>query len=138
MSNPQAPDEGQVYGQPPVAPPYGGAGQYPAGQYPPFPGYGGGYAPPPYAVYSQPYPKNSLGIWSLVLAIVSFFTVGPLASIPAVVLGVMGRRAADEGQANNRSLSTAGLVVGWVNIGLVALAIFAAILFGLAFSASQS
>lgn len=114
------------YGQPAAAPPYPGAGQYP-----PAPAYGS-YPAPPYGTYPTPYPKNHFGVISLVLAIASFFTLGFLIAIPAVILGNMGRRAADEGQANNRSLSTAGIVVGWVNIAVSALAIVAVVIFAVA------
>ncbi|MBN9374282.1 MAG: DUF4190 domain-containing protein, partial [Cellulomonas sp.] len=72
------------------------------------------------------------GVISLVLAIASFITLGFLIAIPAVILGNMGRRAADEGQANNRSLSTAGIIVGWVNIVVSALAIVAVVIFAVA------
>ncbi len=119
-----------AYGTPPAAPPYPGTGQYP-----PPPGYG--TYPPPYSAYGAPYPKNHLGVLSLVLGIVSFFTLGFLVAIPAVVLGSMGRRAADEGQANNRSLSTAGMVVGWVNIALSAVAIVGGLVFLTAWSSSH-
>ena len=140
------------YGQPPTSPstqaPYGQQPSYPgpgygaqqaypppsAQGYPAAPQYGAGYGASPYGVV---YPKNSLGIWSLVLAIASFFTVGFLVAVPAVVLGVMGRRAADDGLADNRSQSTAGMVVGWVNIGLCVLGVVAAILFLVAFSSYQ-
>jgi hypothetical protein len=121
-----------AYGQPAAAPPYPGAGQYPpapaAGQYPPAPGYGS-YPAAPYASYGTPYPKNNYGVISIVLAIASFFTLGFIVAIPAVILGNMGRRAADEGQANNRSLSTAGIIIGWVNIVLCALAVVGLIVF---------
>lgn len=131
---PQAPGYGAPpppYGQPAAAPPYPGAGQYP-----PAPAYGG-YPAPPYASYPTPYPKNHFGVISLVLAIASFFTLGFLVAIPAVILGNMGRRAADEGQANNRSLSTAGIIVGWVNIALCALGIVIAVIVVIAATASR-
>jgi hypothetical protein len=114
------------YGQPAAAPPYPGAGQYP-----PAPAYGS-YPAAPYAAYPTPYPKNHFGVISLVLAIASFVTLGFLIAIPAVILGNMGRRAADEGQANNRSLSTAGIIVGWVNIALSALVIVVVVIVAIA------
>ena len=116
----QQPAYGQppAYGQqPPVAPPYGTVPPY--GGYPGYAGY-----PAPGYPYGVSYPKNSLGIWALVLGIASFalsclFVTG----IPAIVLGRQGQRAADEGLANNRSLSTAGVVLGWVALGLSALVV---------------
>ena len=121
-----------AYGQPAAAPPYPGAGQYP-----PAPAYGA-YPAPPYGSYATPYAKNHFGVISLVLAIASFFTLGFLVAIPAVILGNMGRRAADEGQADNRSLSTAGIVIGWVNIVLSALAIVVVIIVAIATAANHS
>ncbi|HEY0117786.1 MAG TPA: DUF4190 domain-containing protein [Cellulomonas sp.] len=137
------------YGQPPAAPAYGqpvpgdaasyGGPAYaqPSGYGPQAPVYGQPAYPPnspypypgqPYAAY-QPYPKNSLGIWALVLGLASFalscfFVTG----IPAIVIGRQGQRAADEGLANNRGLATAGMVLGWVAVGLsLAGVVFAAI-----------
>lgn len=125
-----APGYGQpAYGEPPAAPPYPGAGYQPAPAY-------GSYPAPSYG-YGVPYPKNHLGVLSLVLAIASFFTLGFLIAIPAVILGNQGRRAADEGQADNRSLSTAGIVIGWVNIGLSAVAVVGVIIFLTVVSASR-
>ena len=112
------------YGQPPAS----GASAYGAasyGQQPP--GYGQqgypGSAPYPYAGQAYNpyavYPKNSLGIWSLVLGIASFvLSCLFLTGIPAIILGRQGQRAADEGLANNRGMATAGMVLGWIAVGL--------------------
>ena len=138
---PAAPGYGQPsYGQPagdvPVAPPYGqqppAASPYPsAPQYPSAPSYG---AEPQYGQYGgQPYgfvyPKNQLGVWALVLGIASLVLCGFIAGIPAIILGRQGQRAADEGQANNRSVATAGLVLGWVGVALSIAGIIFAIIF---------
>lgn len=130
---PAAPPYGQppaapTYGQPPAAPPYGQPqpSGYPAPHAEMQPAYGaapqypaaGGYSQPPYG-YGGPYPKNNLGLWALILGIASIvLSCGFLTGIPAVIFGRQGQRAADEGQANNRSMSTAGLVLGWVGIAL--------------------
>ena len=115
-----------AYGQQPQPPfgqqPYGAASQYPAA-----PGYG--YPQQPYGAYGAVYPKNSLGIWALVLGIASFvLSCFFLTGIPAVIIGRQGQRAADEGLADNRSLSTAGVVLGWVAIGLSVVAVVVVIL----------
>ncbi|WP_147793679.1 DUF4190 domain-containing protein [Cellulomonas sp. Y8] len=115
----------QPYGQ---APGYGeqpGYGQQPYGQdpyaaQPPAgPGYPGGYPAAPYGGYPggsyvpmYGYPKNSLGVWSLALGIASFVCFGPLAGIPAIITGVLGRKAAQRGEANNAGLSLAGIILG--------------------------
>ena len=113
-----APDPyaGQPYGQQPgygAPDPY--AAQPPAG--PGYPGaYPGGYPAAPYggypyvAVYG--YPKNNLGVWSLVLGIASFVCFGPLAGIPAIITGVLGRKAAQRGEADNGGMSLAGIILG--------------------------
>ena len=109
----------QPYGEPPHAQqPYG---QQPYGQQP--------YGQQPYGQqpYGQPYPAagypggpvrdtsgNGLGVWSLVLAILTFFTGCFPAAVVGIVLGAKGRRAADEGRADNRGLATAGYVLNIV------------------------
>jgi len=114
----QSPAYGQqppAYGQQPPAygqAPYGGA---PAYGPPPGQGYGGGPL----------YPKNSLGVWSIVLAGVAFFCAGPLASIPGVILGHLALKANKEQTANNQGLSMAGTIINWViTIGYVALLVW--------------
>jgi hypothetical protein len=133
---PPTPGNGQPpYGQPtgdvPVAPPYGqqppvaeqpfgqpypSASQYPSAPPPSYgaaPQYTQGYGATPYDAI---YPKNQVGVWALVLGIASLVACGFIAGIPAIILGRQGQRAADEGQANNRSLSTAGMVLGWISV----------------------
>jgi len=55
------------------------------------------------------------------LGIVSFFCVGMFAGIVAIVLGVQGRKAADEGRATNKSMATAGMILGIVGTVIVGL-----------------
>ncbi|MFI2488597.1 DUF4190 domain-containing protein [Promicromonospora kroppenstedtii] len=123
---------GQPYPQQPAPPPYGaqphqqpyGPGQPYPGQ--PYPGqpyqYGAAYG------YVAPPEKNALGIWSLVLGILSVIMlfscgVGFLAGIPAVITGHLSRRAQKEGLADNGGMGLAGLITGWVTIGLTLLAV---------------
>ena len=107
---PAAPQYGAPPAQPgyPAAPQYG-ATPYPAApQYAAAPGYAGGYA----------YPKNSLAVWSLVLAILGMVLCGLFTGIPAVIIGNNAKRAVASGEANNGGLATAGVVVGWIAIAL--------------------
>ena len=155
-AQPPAPGYGQPpYGEQPAAPqsPYGGqppaplptygqsyagAPQYPAApQYPPAPPSSGAPqypAAPQYGQYGATpygavYPKNQLGVWALVLGIASFvLSCGLFTGIPAIILGRQGQRAADTGEANNRGLSTAGVVLGWIAVGLSAVAIVVGII----------
>ncbi len=135
---PDATTYGQSYGQP--APGYGQPGVPAYGQ-PPEPSPYGSYAEPssydpyatpqpnPYGAYQSPaeynmitpYPtpgrnsqSNGLGIAALICGIASWFCFGLFTGIPAIICGVLGRKAADEGRANNKGLATAGLVLGIV------------------------
>ncbi|MGV8964836.1 MAG: DUF4190 domain-containing protein [Cellulomonas sp.] len=117
-----------VYGaQPPdygAQPPAYGAQPPAYGAQPPAP-YGGYAGQPAYG-----YPKNSLGVWSLVLGIASFVLgFGLLTGIPAIIVGNMGKRAATEGLANNLGLSKAGVILGWIATVLSVLAIIGGIIF---------
>ncbi len=114
----QAPDAGQTpqYGQygAPQDPAAGGYPQHPAGQpYAQTPMYG--------------YPKNSLGVWALVLGIVGTVACGFVAGIPAVIVGNNAKKAVARGEANNGGLATAGIVLGWISIawGIVTIILFA-------------
>jgi hypothetical protein len=60
--------------------------------------------------------KNSLGVWALVLGIVSIACCGFLAGIPAVILGNKSREAAAMGLADNGTMGTVGMVLGWVGV----------------------
>ncbi len=99
--------------------PYGPPGGTPAG-------YGSGYpqAGQGAAGHGQPGGKrNGLGIAALVvgiLAVVTSLTVvgGIVLGIVAIVLGVLGRKRAGRGEADNGGVALAGTVLGAV--GLVA------------------
>lgn len=89
----------------------------PVAPYPPAP-YG------PYAPYQQPFNdaakrSNWMGVLSLVLSIcglvMCFFT---LISIGGVVFGITGTIAANKGEATNRGLSIAGLVIGGIGMAV--------------------
>lgn len=135
LSKQRAPEQPPAApGTEPVAPgaqpaPYGSAAQpyapapYPAQPYTgqPYPGqpYPGQPYPPAYA-----YPKNQLGVWSLVLGIVGI-VVGCvfLTGIPAVILGNNAKRAVAAGEANNLGMAQAGIVLGWISIALGVVAV---------------
>jgi hypothetical protein len=104
---PGAPGADTPYGRPGAPAAYGPPGAPAAPQY--------GYAPSP--------PKNDLAVWSLVTGILSYVFCPLLLGIAAIVTGTMSRRAADEGLANNRGMGTAGLILGWINVALVALVV---------------
>lgn len=92
---------GGPYNQQPAG--YGPAGYGPAGYGP------GGYGP-------RPDEKNSLGGWALGLGIASLVCCSIFTGIPAIILGVLGMQAANEGRATNKGMSIAGIVMGALSI----------------------
>jgi hypothetical protein len=128
------------------------SGQYPSGQYPsgqlqPYAPQGPAqyqYGPPPAYGYAVTPPKNDLGVWSLVTGILSWIFCPIVLGIVAIVTGNASRKAVRDGLANNPGLATAGLILGWINVGLfgaIVLWWLAIVIFGLigaAFSVSQA
>lgn len=60
--------------------------------------------------------KNNLGLWAMILGIVSLVCCGLFAGIPAVILGNKSKQAVAAGLANNGSMATAGIIMGWISI----------------------
>lgn len=59
--------------------------------------------------------KNALGIWALVLGILSIVCcLGLLAGIPAIILGQNSKKAAAQGLATNGNLGNVGFILGIV------------------------
>ena len=81
---------------------------------------GGPLAPAP-ALPSAPARTNPLAVGSLACGIGQVF-LGPLPTIPAIVLGHMARREIRRTGEDGMGLATAGLVLGWLGAGLVVLA----------------
>jgi hypothetical protein len=83
---------------------------------------GPGYAPAAGGLATS---TNGLAIASLVLGILWLYWVG---SILALVFGYLARRqiAQRQGVQGGRGLATAGIVLGWVGIGFLALFIMVA------------
>jgi hypothetical protein len=74
--------------------------------------------------------KNWMGVTALIVGIVGVmmclcYGFGALPSIAAIIFGVLGKKAAAEGQATNRGMSQAGFILG---IAGVIVAIFGAII----------
>lgn len=89
------------------------------------------YAPPGYGpqpVYKNPAEaKNWMNITSLALSL-SGLVLG-VTAIAGIVFGHLGLAAVKRGEANNRSLGLAGLIVGYVLTCLFLLAIIAYFVF---------
>ena len=117
--------EPQQYGQQP--PPYGQQpqlyGQPAHGQQP--------YGPPPYGYgYPPPQRTNGMAIASMVLGILWLYWIG---SILALVFGYVAKKQIRERGESGGGMATAGIVLGWVGIGI--LVVF--ILFGVAVSSTS-
>ncbi|WP_326693900.1 MULTISPECIES: DUF4190 domain-containing protein [unclassified Streptomyces] len=102
-------------------PSYPGAGQQPGpapyGGYPGYPGYGGqgGWGT------VQRGPENGFGTAALVLGIISvvFFCgwgLGIILGGLALIFGILGRKRANRGEANNGGMALAGIILGSVGI----------------------
>jgi len=81
---------------------------------------------PPQQIYPPAVPEASgLAVASLVAGILSFLCVGPLASIPSVIMGhiALSRIKRDPQAVGGSGMATAGLILGYVNIVIVAILI---------------
>lgn len=132
---PQQPEQGQPATPPPGSVP-GQPAPYEQQQYQqqPYqqpheqaPVYAQGGQPAPYG--AAPLPKNSLGVWSLVLGILSVLGCGLLTGIAAIITGTKSRQAQREGLADNGGMGLAGLIMGWIGTVLVTLAVVGSIVF---------
>jgi hypothetical protein len=82
-------------------------------------------AAPPFR--SAPARTNPLAVGSLACGIGQVF-FGPLATIPAILLGHMARREIRRTGEDGKGLATAGLVLGWTGAALVVLACLFAVM----------
>jgi hypothetical protein len=149
------------WGVPPGAPPgsapagYGAPPNYgPQPGYAPQLGYGGapGYGGPPghggYGPYGGPpppapgRPTNGNALASLILGVALFVVpcVAPVTSIIAVILGYKARREieASGGYQDGAGLATAGIILGWIGVGLTVLGIVILVVVLVAAAASDS
>lgn len=126
-------------GQQPYPDPYGGTGyQQPYSEQPspygapgaptPYPGQFG-YGPYGYGgMPSDPTEKNWMGITALVLGVLSL-CCSLLTGVPAVIFGVLGIQEANQGRAENKALSIAGiaLAVAFTILNFIATAVRAVV-----------
>ena len=126
-------DGPQPYGQPPQQPQYGETqpaygqaaygqapyGQAPYGQAPygqaPYPGQ---YGPMVGYPYPPPQRTNGMAIASMVLGILWLDWIG---SILALVFGYLARNQIRERGEAGSGMATAGIVLGWIGVGIFAL-----------------
>jgi len=90
--------------------------------------------PPPPGPWGAPTTTpqtNGLAIASLVLGIAGIaMCLGPFGSVPALITGYKGRNEIDQGGGvqGGRSMAVAGIILGWVGLGLLALGIVIVVL----------
>jgi hypothetical protein len=103
----------------PPAPPAAGSYSQPAGAYPPpaAPAYGaGGYTP-----YPAPEKTNTLAIISLVASLAGVFIVPIIGQIVGIITGHMGLKQIKERAEKGHGLALAGVIIGYVTLGLTIL-----------------
>ncbi len=78
----------------------------------------GGYTP-------APLPTSTMAIISLIAGIAGFFLLPVIASIAAIITGNMarGETRANPPTASGDGLATAGIVMGWIQIGMTVVSI---------------
>jgi len=117
MPQPPGPQGAEPAGPPPAGPPPQAPMQpfTPGAQAPP------GYAPPP---MMRVVPTDGLAIASLVLSISSFIFCPFFAAILGLVFGYISLNhiAEQKGALGGEPLARAGIIIGWVHLGLVILA----------------
>lgn len=96
----------------------------------------GPYTPPPSYGYPPPAPPtNGLAIASLVLSLLGLVGVLPLlGTILGLIFGYSARNqiAQSRGTQGGAGLAKAGIIIGWVTLGIWALGICVGIIFGVA------
>jgi len=107
-----------------VAPAYAATPTYPP---PPSYGYGTNYGYAAYPGYAPRPPTNGLAIASMVLGIVSvaLCTVGIIAALPALIMGIIARRQIRDadGAQQGDGMALAGVIMGAIMTGIGALII---------------
>ncbi|QMU74266.1 DUF1707 and DUF4190 domain-containing protein [Streptacidiphilus sp. P02-A3a] len=107
---------------------------YPRGYGQPYPGmYPGPYAAPPFGPPARR--TNGLAVAALVLGITEFWTLG-LTAVPALICGHSARAQIRRQGGEGSGMATAGIVLGWLAVGLWGLVIMLAVLAGSSSGAS--
>ena len=89
----------------------------PAAGYSPHPG----TLPPGFVAMPRPLPTDAMAIASLVLSIAGLFSCLIFLGIPAVILGYVAKKNIRESgdTIGGDPFATAGLIIGWIEIGLM-------------------
>lgn len=75
------------------------------------------YQAPPYG-YAPPPSTNSMAVLALVAGIAGLTVIPLIGSIVAVIVGPMSRKEIARTGEEGQGLATAGIVTGWVGIGI--------------------
>lgn len=141
-NTPANPDEQPAHAAPtpPAADP-GAPASYPPPVPPAPPAYGTPAAPPAYsaapayAAYPQGPKTNTLAIVSLVSSLVGVFVIPVIGQIVGIITGHMSLSQIKRTGENGRGLGLAGVIIGWVTLGLAIIGVIALIAwFGVIFS----
>lgn len=141
-SDPSAQPYGAAQPYPPVAPvgqpypqqqPYGAQQPYAGQPYPgqPYQGY-------PSQQYAPVTPTNTMAMLSMIAGIAGLTLLPVIGSIAAVIMGPMARKEMARTGEQGQGMATAGVITGWIGIGLAVLGILAFLLFWGVFAASFS
>lgn len=77
------------------------------------------YGPPPgYPGYGPPRPTNGMAVASMVLGILWIYWIG---SVLALVFGYIARNQIQQRGEGGAGMAMAGIVLGWVGIGILGL-----------------
>jgi hypothetical protein len=95
-----------------------------------------GARPPAPPAPPAPPKNNALAIASLVCGVAQLM-LWPLATIPAVVLGHVARRQIRRTGEQGAALALAGIILGWIGVGLAVLAVIGIVLAAVAFTRSS-
>ncbi|MFD7965984.1 DUF4190 domain-containing protein [Streptomyces zaomyceticus] len=112
------------YGYPTAAAPQPTASGY---GYPGYPSYGGGYTGQTGQTGYPQSPSNGMGTASMVLGIIAvagfcLYGLGVVLGVLALIFGIIGVKKAGRGEATNRGMAVAGIVLG--SIGTLVSAVF--------------
>jgi len=79
----------------------------------------------PQRVYAQPPPTSNMALASLIMGILGWLVLPIVGSILAIVLGhaALGEIDRSEGQVGGRGLAQAGLILGYVALGISVLSV---------------
>lgn len=81
---------------------------------------------PPYG-YPPPRPTNGMAVASMVLGILWLYWIG---SVLALVFGYTARKQIRERGEGGDGMAVAGIVLGWVGVGVFVIVVIALIAFG--------